>query len=232
MPTIAGHGAQRAVHNPAAEAHATSTRRSDDQKPCSGRNLDRESPPIIHGAPEVLDDEDYRQQRAQVLAEQEGAQAALQRAQDHVAQTERTGVVGDAEQALLHQLQTVKDAVADGVGRAPNLNALRNVIGTLFESIELVRGPGFGKGVGDGFRPPVENALVNDREHTYALLPKLRWSAVDLASESSPWTGIRQAELPPSTDHDSFVYGSRNSKLYYGAWQLLRHVAVHLGVSA
>ena len=52
VPTIAGHGAQRAVHNPAAEAHATSTRRSDDQKPCSGRNLDRESPPIIHGAPE------------------------------------------------------------------------------------------------------------------------------------------------------------------------------------
>ena len=51
VPTIAGHGAQRAVHNPAAEAHATSTRRSDDQKPCSGRNLDRESPPIIHGAP-------------------------------------------------------------------------------------------------------------------------------------------------------------------------------------
>ncbi len=52
VPTIAGHGAQRAVHNPAAEAHATSTRRSDDQKPCSGRNLDRESPPIIHGAPD------------------------------------------------------------------------------------------------------------------------------------------------------------------------------------
>ncbi len=52
VPTIAGHGAQRAVHNPAAEAHATSTRRSDDQKPCSGRNLDRESPPIIHGAPQ------------------------------------------------------------------------------------------------------------------------------------------------------------------------------------
>ncbi len=53
VPTIAGHGAQRAVHNPAAEAHATSTRRSDDQKPCSGRNLDRESPPIIHGAPDL-----------------------------------------------------------------------------------------------------------------------------------------------------------------------------------
>ncbi len=54
VPTIAGHGAQRAVHNPAAEAHPTSTRRSDDQKPCSGRNLDRESPPIIHGAPDLL----------------------------------------------------------------------------------------------------------------------------------------------------------------------------------
>ena len=54
VPTIAGHGAQRAVHNPAAEAHATSTLRSDDQKPCSGRNLDRESPPIIHGAPKKM----------------------------------------------------------------------------------------------------------------------------------------------------------------------------------
>jgi hypothetical protein len=50
VPTIAGHGAQRGVHNPAAEAHATSTRRSDGQKPCSGRNLDQESPTIIHGA--------------------------------------------------------------------------------------------------------------------------------------------------------------------------------------
>ncbi len=52
-PRSPGTRAQRAVHNPAAEAHPTSTRRSDDQKPCSGRNLDRESPPIIHGAPKV-----------------------------------------------------------------------------------------------------------------------------------------------------------------------------------
>jgi hypothetical protein len=44
----------RGVHNPAAEAYTTSTRRSYGQKPCSARNPGRESPTIIHGAPEIL----------------------------------------------------------------------------------------------------------------------------------------------------------------------------------
>jgi DNA invertase Pin-like site-specific DNA recombinase len=87
---------------------------------------------------EVLDDEDYRQQRAQVLAEQEGAQAALRRAQDHVAQTEEIGVIGDVEQALLRHLATIKESVAQGIGNAPNLDALRRVIRDLFEHVMLL----------------------------------------------------------------------------------------------
>jgi hypothetical protein len=38
----------------AAEAHTTSTRRANGQKPCSGQNTGRESPTITLGAPEKL----------------------------------------------------------------------------------------------------------------------------------------------------------------------------------
>ena len=126
--------------------------------------------------------------------------------------------MGDAEQALLAHLATVKEAVADGIGRAPDLNALRNVIGQLFESIELVRlsrGFGTGKGTGDGFGPWVENAVFNDRDEVYALLPKLRWSAVDFPLPGGSAGGdaryVRRVDLP--TDPNTFVYGSRNSML-------------------
>ena len=52
VPTIAGHRAQRADHNPSSRGARTSPLRSDDQKPCSGRNLDpRNGSPIIHGGP-------------------------------------------------------------------------------------------------------------------------------------------------------------------------------------
>ena len=156
---------------------------------------------------EVIDDNEYRQQRDQLLAEQEGAQAALQRAQDHVAKTERTGVMGDAQQALLRHLATIKEAVADGVGRAPDLNALRNVIGTLFEKIELVRWGSWGiDGDPGGWMAPVEQPAVVDRDQGYALWLTLRWSAVDLDSEARPFTGIRKTELPlPSSDHDTLL---------------------------
>ena len=44
----------------------------------------------------------------------------------------------DAEEALLRHLEAVKQAVADGAGRAPDVAALRNLIRQLFESVELV----------------------------------------------------------------------------------------------
>ena len=86
----------------------------------------------------VLDDADYRGQHDQVSGELEAAQAARERSHAHVERIEQTGVSSGAEQQLLEHMNAIKRAVADGVSRAPNLNALRNVIGQLFESVELV----------------------------------------------------------------------------------------------
>ena len=47
--------AQRGVHKPGRKDDATSTRRPDGQKPCSGQNLHRESPTIIHGAHDFVE---------------------------------------------------------------------------------------------------------------------------------------------------------------------------------
>lgn len=136
----------------------------------------------------VLDDNDYRSQREQVSGEPEAARAALERSQAHVERIEQTSVSTDAEQQLLDLLAAIKRAVADGVGRAPNLNALRNVIGQLFESVELVQGQwpdviGVGH-VAGGFIPDERPwpALIEDRgRRSYArLLPRVRWSAVEL----------------------------------------------------
>jgi hypothetical protein len=117
---------------------------------------------------------------------------------------------GDAEQHLLDQLATIKRAVADGVGRAPNLNALRNVIGQLFESVELVEWTasgdphafadfceawdavaGFGRGVFDANGGP-----------TYVLLPRLR-STPSPTGQLMPVGSIEQ--YPPSDANPFFA---------------------------
>jgi hypothetical protein len=86
---------------------------------------------------EVLDD-DYRQQRSRVLEERSGAQNAVLRARDNVQRAEMAGGLRDAEEALLRHLEDLKREVTEGFEQAPDLNALRNVIGMLFERVVLL----------------------------------------------------------------------------------------------
>jgi hypothetical protein len=138
----------------------------------------------------VLDDDDYRQQRHQLRAELDAAHSAVLRAERHAEAVERQGTMADAEGVLLAQLAAVKAAVAEGAGQAPDVLALRNAIGQLFESVELVRfgsawpfGSGkLGEGYVTGVRP---NAVVDEKTGpTYALVPRVRRSSVDFGSDS------------------------------------------------
>ncbi len=122
-------------------------------------------------------------QEAKLTVQLEAAQEAVRRAQEHVQQTEQAGVAGDAEQALLDHLAALKKAASAQADAAPDLNALRNVIGQMFESVQLVRSGEWPRVPGDGFIPfdgdigPVPT--IESREQRYWLLPTLRWSAVD-----------------------------------------------------
>lgn len=156
----------------------------------------------------VLDDDDYRQQREQVRADLEASRAALQRAQQHAQMLEQQGVTIDAEDVLLRSLADVKRAVAQGAGEAPNLHALRNAIGELFVSVELVRFDSrhpFGAGkVPDGYSPGDRPSPVidgRDGRPTYALLPRVRWSAV----ESGSVTPVAWSPQYPPSDPNPFL---------------------------
>lgn len=142
---------------------------------------------------------------AKLLEEQQAAQAALERAQAHVQEVEASGPVGYAEEALLRLLAMIKRAVAEGIERAPNLDALRNVIAQMFESVELIQHPSFGTSTGrDGSVIPNVNGpdpLVNDGDVTYWLLPKLALSAVD--SETFKPTG----QAIPVPEWQSYPHG-------------------------
>jgi hypothetical protein len=80
-------------------------------------------------------------------------------------------------------MAALKRAVADGIEKAPNLAAQRNVMGQMFESVELIRSPGFdtGSAARGGVVPsvPGPDPRVTAGEATYWLLPKLRPSAAD-----------------------------------------------------
>jgi DNA invertase Pin-like site-specific DNA recombinase len=122
---------------------------------------------------EVIDDDEYARQRAELNAEREGAQEALRRSQGHVEEVEQGAIPGDGEQALLEHLAALKKAVATGAGAAPDLHALRNVIGQMFERVQLVR---------SGEVPDCDVPMTDDAvpvSADYWLLLVLRPSAVD-----------------------------------------------------
>jgi hypothetical protein len=127
----------------------------------------------------------YSAREARLAGELEGARNALQRARDHADQVEQSGAVpGDAEQAVLKHLAALKAAASGQAGAAPDLNALRNVIGDMFEYVQLVR-------AGDLLPPasaptgglmPIEGDVPTPPRvdgGRYWLLAPLRLSAVD-----------------------------------------------------
>lgn len=85
----------------------------------------------------VLDDDDYRQQRSEVIEERDAAAAALKRAREHVAKIEDADGLQDAEEALLRRLASLRDQIVGGIDKAPDLPALRSIVGQLFSAIEL-----------------------------------------------------------------------------------------------
>jgi site-specific DNA recombinase len=138
---------------------------------------------------DVIDDAEYAEQTAELIAERDGARGAVERAQAHVEKVGEGIVPGDAEQALLDHLARLKRAVGEGVGAAPDLAAMRNVLGDLFEFVQLVRGDDLSplrSYAGDGLAP------LDDLPQTcegYSLVPVLRSASLD--SELEPvLTGI------------------------------------------
>jgi len=165
-----------------------------------GVNADARLSKIKRGWQEdVLTDDEYRSQRAEVEDELAAAEGALQRASAHVESVEAAGGLSDVETAVLERMGQIRAMVVDGVGRAPDLPALRNLIRRLFESVELIEWPGYGvhgKNSHDGWAAPGENPTVEDRGRTLALIPHVRWEAVDLGADEM----IRKAALTLADD--------------------------------
>jgi hypothetical protein len=86
----------------------------------------------------AIDAEDWAEQRPGLIEAAEAATAAAERSRVH-AEALVGAPAGDPEGELLQALARLKAAVATGVDAAPNLQALRNTLDDLFESIVLVR---------------------------------------------------------------------------------------------
>ena len=134
----------------------------------------------------VIDDDDYRRQRTELADEQEGAAAALDHARTHAAQLQSGVIPGDAEKIVLDHLAALKAAVSGHAGAAPDLSALRNVIGDLFEYVQIVKAGEFPpSGSPTGGLMPIEGDVPSPPRvdgGRYWLLTPLRLSAVDAAT--------------------------------------------------
>ncbi|HTX12805.1 MAG TPA: recombinase family protein [Solirubrobacteraceae bacterium] len=86
---------------------------------------------------DILDDDEYREQRAEVEQELAAAQAAVEQAQRRAEAVEAAGAATDAEEAMLRHLADLKAAVAGKIEQAPDLAAVRATIGQLIESVTL-----------------------------------------------------------------------------------------------
>jgi site-specific DNA recombinase len=125
----------------------------------------------------------YTAREARLSGELEGARNALERTRDHADQLDSGAVPGDAEQALLDHLAALKAAASGQAGAAPDLAALRNVIGDMFEYVQLVRaGELPPSGAPTGGLMPIEGDVPTPPRvdgGRYWLLAPLRLSAVD-----------------------------------------------------
>jgi len=150
-----------------------------------------------------IEPDDWVEQRPELTTGVEAASEAVSRAREHVEQLERSGVPGDAEAELLAHLADLKRVVASGAGQAPDLRALRTVIGDLFAEVQLVRSGEFPQGdiADDGMIPWHHDVpALSDCEDRYWLLLVLRSAAVDAETLRPmgqaipvPWSG----QYPP-----------------------------------
>jgi DNA invertase Pin-like site-specific DNA recombinase len=146
-----------------------------------------------------LEPADYAQQRAQLVEEQDAAQAALDRAREHSDRLATGPALAGAEEAVLRHLTNLRQAVVEGIGKAPDLNALRTILRQLFEQVILLPAdhPWFDQV--EAMRDSgVESGGI-------FLLPCLRDATV-VERDSRDVATIRRVALPlETTEDDSFV---------------------------
>jgi hypothetical protein len=143
--------------------------------------------------------EQWQRFEAKLISEHAAADAAVQRAQGHVEQVREAGTLADAEEALLRRLADLREAIVDGVERAPDLNALRTIVRQLLASVELVSpekpfGTGTAPGIIDQHDGPDPCA------GEYRLFIRLREEAFDL----DQWRPKKPALTLERTEHGSF----------------------------
>jgi site-specific DNA recombinase len=92
---------------------------------------------------DVIDGRQYAKRETRLTAELADLTKERDETRTHVQRLEQAIPVGDAETVLLERLAALKKAITAGVGSAPDMSALRNVIGDLFEQVRLVRGDDF-----------------------------------------------------------------------------------------
>lgn len=80
----------------------------------------------------------YNKRETPLTDELDVARSAVDQPRTHRDRLAQNGPAGDAEGLLLKRLAALKKVVAAGVGNAPDLPAVRNVLGDLFESVQLV----------------------------------------------------------------------------------------------
>lgn len=72
---------------------------------------------------------------ADLQSQHDAAQAEADRAREHEAKLTESAPLLDAEEYLLRYMAAMRAAIADGIGKAPNLDAVRRVLRTLFDEI-------------------------------------------------------------------------------------------------
>lgn len=87
---------------------------------------------------EVLSDDDYASDRQEIQQEHAAAQAALDQASARVALLEAGLDAADAEEITLRHLADLKAAIAGQLDKAPDLSALRTLIGQVLDHVVLL----------------------------------------------------------------------------------------------
>lgn len=92
---------------------------------------------------EVIDDAEYQEQAAELTAAREAAAGAPERAREHVQAIEWAPCPETPSSSFYSAWRSSSELVGEGIGDAPDLPALRNVIAELFEEAQLVDDTGW-----------------------------------------------------------------------------------------
>jgi site-specific DNA recombinase len=137
---------------------------------------------------DVINDEEYARQRAELDAEHDAAQAAVEQARYRVEGIKAVGATTDAEEALLRNMADLVRLVSGVIDEAMDVEALRTVIRQLFESVELCSSDRpFGLGGG--------GLLVGEHDDPKAGPDYLRMRLRDEMVDMQAWEPIK-ASLP------------------------------------